>query len=612
MVATAGQEGTPVRVDTPSAAGSTWGSDEMASVLAQAGIEFICLNPGSSYRGLHDSIVNGPDERPQILLCLHEEHAVAIAHGWAKVTGRPMAVALHSNVGLMHASMALYNAFCDRVPMIVIGATGPLAADRRRPWIDWIHTTADMGALVRPFIKWDDQPGSVQAAIDSLMRANAVTRAYPSAPAYVCIDVSLQEEVMPAKQPHVGIERHQPPAPPAPAPYSIREASALLAEASRPLILCGRVGSAYEAWESRVRLAERLGARVITDLKTRAGFPTDHPLHVAAPGRSLSFESAAALRQADVVLALDWIDVGGTLRQAYGSDDVAARVISCSADSLLHNGWSKDHFELPPVDCPIFSHPDLLVNALLDILPENRRDCWRGNAPPKKLTQSAVTDSAEELCLSGLSAAMHQVLDSRSVSLVHLPTGWPVGDWYFRGALDFLGGDGGGGVGAGPGISVGAALALRDSGRLPVAILGDGDYLMGGTALWTAATIDLPMLVVVANNGTYLNDELHQERVAATRGRPVENAWIGQRIDEPRPDLAEFARSLGLSGYGPVERISDLQQVLTQAVLAAERGPAVVDVRIAIDHNRAGGHERWRPEARTRTPEPLQHGIAHD
>jgi thiamine pyrophosphate-dependent acetolactate synthase large subunit-like protein len=573
--------------------GPMWGSDAMADALVRSGVRFVALNPGSSYRGLHDSLVNGPGaDRPELLVCLHEEHAVAIAHGWAKVTGTPMAVAVHSNVGLMHASMALYNAFCDRVPMIVLGANGPWAADRRRPYIDWIHTSADMGALVRPFVKWDDQPGSVEAAVASLVRANAVTRAYPSAPVYVCVDVTLQEEVL-AQQAEPAMDRYRPATPPAPAPDGVAAAAALLVGAHRPLILCGRVGASDEAWRRRVELAERLGAQVITDLKTRAGFPTDHPLLAAAPGRSLRDESAAALRRADVVLALDWIDVGGTLRQAYGRDEVAGQVIACSADSLLHNGWSKDHFELAPVDVPIFAHPDLLVDALLDALPEGGSTA--AAATPHTPAAAATGDDGQ-ISLAALSRALHEALGDRAVSLLHLPTGWPVDDWYFRSALDFLGGDGGGGIGAGPGIAVGAALALRGSGRLPVAVLGDGDYLMGGTALWTAANLGLPMLVVVANNGTYLNDELHQERMAANRGRPVENAWIGQRIDQPRPDLGEFARSLGLSGFGPVDRVPDLAQALALAVAAAENGPSVLDVRIPIDHERAGGHERWRPE----------------
>ena len=177
------------------AAAAEWGSDAWRSCCAASDLRYIALVPGSSYRGLHDSLVNYNGNRdPQLLVCLHEEHAVAIAHGYAKVTGEPMAVAVHSNVGLMHASMAIYNAYCDRVPMLIIGATGPVDAAQRRPWIDWIHTSADQGALIRPYSKWDDQPASVEAALDSLARAYSITRQAPSAPVYVCLDVSLQEQ----------------------------------------------------------------------------------------------------------------------------------------------------------------------------------------------------------------------------------------------------------------------------------------------------------------------------------------------------------------------------------------------------------------------------------
>lgn len=586
-------------VSRPAPGAPTWGSDAMADVLRDAGIEYVALNPGSSYRGLHDSLVNHlGGVQPRMLVCLHEEHAVAIAHGYAKVTGRPMAVALHSNVGLMHASMALYNAFCDRVPVLVLGASGPWAADARRPWIDWIHTSADMGALVRPFIKWDDQPGSVPAAIEALRRANLVTRSYPSAPVYVCLDVALQEE------PYVGgaaesISRHQPPAPPRPEQKTLEHVAALLRQASRPLILCGRVDASRSAWDARIGLAERTGARVISDLKTRAAFPTDHPLHVGMPGRSLGDESAAALREADVVLALDWIDLGGTLQQAYGREPVSATTISCTCDQMLHNGWSKDHFGLPPVDVPVFAHPDLLVADLLALLPEKHPEGWTVPAGPRRPQDSPGAEPTTGVPLSLLSSTLRNVLAERSVSLLHLTTGWPMEHWRLRHPLDYLGGDGGGGIGGGPGISVGAAMALQGTGRLPVAVLGDGDFLMGASALWTAAQLRLPMLVVVANNGTYLNDEIHQERMAVTRGRPVENSGIGQRIDDPRPAPAELARSMGVTGFGPVERPSDLRAVLEEAVASAERGPTVVDVRIPVDLKRGGGHERWRPSSGT-------------
>src|ERR1700685_3201697 len=200
-----------------------WASDVFAELLRRLELRYLSLNPGASYRGLHDSLVNYlGNERPEMILCLHEESAVALAHGYAKVTGRPMAVALHSNVGLMHATMALFNAFCDRVPMLVLGATGPLDAAQRRPWIDWIHTAADQGALIRAYVKWDDQPGSAAAAVESLVRGHQITRNYPAAPVYVCLDAAVQEGELtePVRLPVV--ERHRPPEPPLPSAEDVR------------------------------------------------------------------------------------------------------------------------------------------------------------------------------------------------------------------------------------------------------------------------------------------------------------------------------------------------------------------------------------------------------
>lgn len=202
-----------------------WGSDGVAELLQSLDIPFLCLNPGSSFRGLHDSIVNHTgNTNPKFLLCLHEEHAVAIAHGYAKVKGLPLAVALHSNVGLMHASMAIYNAWCDRVPMLVLGAHGPADAAKRRPWIDWIHTSQDTAALVRPFVKWDNQPLSVDAAYEAILRAFQITRTQPSAPVYVCLDVTFQETLLEGAPRIPDAARYAPPAPPYPRPADIDQA----------------------------------------------------------------------------------------------------------------------------------------------------------------------------------------------------------------------------------------------------------------------------------------------------------------------------------------------------------------------------------------------------
>jgi len=559
-----------------------WGSDAFADVLRALELPYVSLVPGSSFRGLHDSVVNHLGNRvPQLLLCLHEEHAVAIAHGWAKVTGRPIGVALHANVGLMHATMAIFDAWCDRMPVILLGATGPVDATKRRPWVDWIHTARDQGALVRHYVKWDDQPASVAAAQESLLRAAQIAATAPQGPVYVCFDAGLQEAKLDAAPRVPDVERFRPPAPAQPAPDLVSRAADWLRDAAHPVILMGRVSRDERGWRDRVALAEHLGATVLTDLRSGAAFPTDHPLHGPAPGLFLSAAAAAELRSADVVLSLDWLDLAGTLKQAWGAEDVSARVIQVSLDQVVHNGWSMDHQALPPCDLYLLAAPDAAVPPLLSaVRARGRRAEARRPAASRPSTPADPTSGP--ITLAQLAGALEHATAGGPACLLRLPTGWPEGVWHFRHPLDYIGYDGGGGVGSGPGIAVGAALALRDSGRLPVAILGDGDYLMGVTALWTAAHSRIPLLVIVANNNSYLNDELHQERVAKERGRPVENRWIGQRIADPEPDLAGLARGLGVAAIGPIERSERLVPALLEAVATVKRGTAcVVDVRVA-------------------------------
>jgi thiamine pyrophosphate-dependent acetolactate synthase large subunit-like protein len=563
--------------------GPRWASDAIAELLRRLELPYVSLNPGASFRGLHDSLVNYlGNERPQMVLCLHEEHAVAVAHGYAKVTGRPMAVILHSNVGLMHGTMALFNAFCDRVPMLVIGATGPLDAAARRPWIDWIHTAADQGALVRSYVKWDDQPGSVDAALESVLRGHLVTRAYPSAPVYICLDSALQESELQSEPDLPELERHQPPAPPAPSAADVERALSLLVRAGRPVIMIGRVGREGPAWSARIRLAEKLGAQVLTDLKVAAGFPTTHPLNAAVPGTFLTPSGRELLEAADVILSLDWVDLGGTLRQA----GARARVISCTGDGALHNGWSKDHFSLAPSEIAITAHPDLLVAELQARLNAGARagstpTGWRSGAPSNGTPPAASAAPDGTITIRQLAAALRDALAGGPSCFVRLPLGWDGADLLAEHPLDYLGQDGGAGLGSGPGMAVGAALALCDDERLPVAVLGDGDLLMGAGALWTAAHYRLALLVVVANNRSFFNDEVHQERVARQRGRPVENRWIGQHIRDPDPDLAGLASSLGLDGIGPVTSPEQLGDEITAAVRSARQGAAVlVDVHV--------------------------------
>jgi thiamine pyrophosphate-dependent acetolactate synthase large subunit-like protein len=572
--------------DTPLAsdAGSLFGSDAIAAMLRRLAIPYLALNPGASYRGLHDSLVNYLGNRaPAMLLCLHEESAVAIAHGYAKVTGRPMGAVLHSNVGLMHGSMAIFNAWCDRAPMVLLGATGPVDAALRRPWIDWIHTASDQAALVRDFTKWDNQPGSIAAAIEALLRAHQIACTPPCGPTYVNLDAALQEAPLAAMPPLPDPARFAAAAPLRPGDASLTRMVARLDAAKEPVMLMGRTARDEASWHARVALAERLQARVITDLKMPAAFPTDHPLHAGPPGVFLSPACIDALRGADVLLALDWYDVAGTLKQAYGDAPIGAAVINVSPDAHVHRGWSMDHQGLAPADDYLMCEPDVAVAALLERVTRH--------APRPTAVPAALPPASNAVSIRTLAEALNAVAARRDICLARVPLGWHGAYRHFRAPLDYIGLEGGGGVGAGPGLTVGAALALRGSGRMPVAIMGDGDFLMGVTAIWTAAHYRLPCVILVANNRSFYNDEVHQERVARARGRPIENKWVGQRIDAPDIDLAALARAQGAHAIGPIEAPAQLRPALEQALAAADAGHvAVVDVRVqpGYDANPSG------------------------
>jgi len=563
--------------------GDYWGSDAVALMLRELDIPYVALNPGASYRGLHDSLVNLLGNRdPQMLLCLHEEHAVAIAHGYAKVTGRPMGAIVHSNVGLMHATMAMFNAWCDRVPVIVLGATGPVDAAKRRPWIDWIHTAQDQGALVRHYTKWDDQPASVPAAVESMLRAYRMAATAPCGPVYVCLDAALQESRIGELPPLPDAARYRAPAPTAPDPAAARQAAELLQNAARPVILMGRVARGEAEWARRIELAEALGAVVLSDAKAGSGFPSRHRLQGPAAGNNPSPEACALLRDADVVLSLDWVDLAGLLKTAWGDQPIGNKVVLASLDHLVHNGWSMDYQGLAPADVHLAVAPDLAVAALLPLL-RPRAPGWSGRAmtSPPKLPVLAG-DSIAPLMLA---AGLREALGGRPACLIRTPLAWAGNTWEVAHPLDLLGGDGGAGIGGGPGMAVGAALALREgghaAGRLPVAVLGDGDLLMGVTALWTAVHYRIPLLIVVSNNNSFFNDELHQDRMARQRSRPVANRWIGQRIADPEPDLAVLARGQGATGFGPVRRPEELVRSLQEAIGCVEAGGvALVDVRV--------------------------------
>jgi thiamine pyrophosphate-dependent acetolactate synthase large subunit-like protein len=552
-----------------------WGSDAAAATLRALKIPYIALNPGASYRGLHDSIVNYlGNTAPQMLLCLHDETAVSVAHGYWKASGRMMASALHSNVGLMHATMQIFNAWCDRAPVLIVGATGPWDATKRRPWIEWIHTASDQGALVRNFTKWDNQPGSVAAAVEALLRAAQIAQTAPGGPVYVNLDAGLQEQEISPMPDLPDVARYAAPAPASPAADLVAAAARLLSGAKNPVILAGRCSRSLEGWNARIALAEKLNAQVFTHMKLGAAFPTDHRLHAVAPATRLAPEGRKLLAEADVILSLDWLDLAGTFKQVYGAKPVAAKVIQVSCDAHSHRGWSMDYQALPPADIYLMCEPDGAVPLLTDAVKARP-------ASVAATTQPRAAAVSGALNLASLAETLRAAISGTDVCFTRFPLGWNGAYMHFRHPLDYIGYDGGGGLGSGLGITVGAALALKGSGRIPIGLLGDGDFLQGNTAVWTAAHYRIPCLVIVCNNRSFYNDERHQGRVAAARGRPEENRWIGQRLSEPDIDIAGMARAQGATGIGPVASVADLRDAIGRGIDTVRAdGVCVIDARV--------------------------------
>jgi acetolactate synthase I/II/III large subunit len=577
-----------------SASKAQYGSDLMVEVLRELGIKYIALNPGASYRGLHDSIVNfEPGTGPEMIMCTHEEIAVALANGYARATGEIMATGLHNVVGLQHASMAIFNAWCDRTPILNLGGGGPQSTNNRRS-TDWVHTALVQGSMVREFVKFDDQPNSVDAVPESFLKAHRIAMTEPKGPVYVCLDTDVQEEKIskPMIVPHAQLFRA--PAGPGANPESLRRASQLLAEAQWPVIVAGELGRNPKSLPPLLDIAEALGAPVI-DSDGRYAFPSTHPLN-------LTTAREEALRSADVVLALDvpslGVPLGPSVRERGNFAPVispSCKVIHITLLDLERQSWVSDSMWLLPVHVPMAADTSVALPQLLEQVRERMKsnpDAER-QARDRRTKVEAIYHEARKKS----QAWIEKTWDEKPISQARLfgeinkrvqGQSWALVSAHgrrWREAIEVtepahgIGGGRGGGVGYGLPSSIGAALGYKGSGRLCVGILGDGDFLMTSNALWTAAKYRIPLLVVVLNNRSYYNDEEHQERMAKWRQRPVENKGIGIRIEEPAPDLAAIARALSVDGFGPITDPDQLGPALDKAIaIVGEGKPAVVDV----------------------------------
>jgi acetolactate synthase-1/2/3 large subunit len=573
-----------------------YGSDLIVDLMKVLGIEYVALNPGSSFRGIHDSLVNyesGTKPNPEIILCCHEEIAVAVAHGYAKATGKIMPAIVHNVVGLQHASMAIYNAWCDRTPIMVMGGTGPMNSSKRRPWIDWIHTALVQGNLVRDFVKWDDQPVGIEAIPSSMMRGYRIAMSDPQGPVYLCFDVSDQEAAIDKPIPLPDPVRFRPAVPLQAETDALREVARLLASAQKPVILADYLGRNNSAVTALVQLADLLSIPVV-DLGARLNFPNTHSLNLTGRNQQL-------IGEADVILALDVMDLFGQLmRQDPNTHALtpaikpSCKIIHVTLADISMRSWTSDFQELAPVDLPIVANTRVFLPALID---EIQRQ--------EKFSKSVVEDRRKALAAQHdeIHARWQETLkrrwDEKPIAPPRLAyeiweaikkddwllvaggfRGWPSRLWTWDKPGLFLGGYGGGGLGYGPAASVGASLPYRGTDKICVNLQRDGEMLYTCSAMWTAANTAVPLLTVMTNNRVYYNDVEHQEKVAIHRGRPPENKLVGMEMAKPPVDFANLARSFGLYGDGPITESDKIRPAIERAIkiIKEEKRPALVDV----------------------------------
>jgi acetolactate synthase-1/2/3 large subunit len=557
-----------------------WASDVIVDLLHAYGLPHAALNPGASYRGLHDSIVNYGRNRPTMMLCQHEETAVQIAHGYAKASGKPMAAILHNLVGLLHANMAIYYAYADRCPVFVIGATGPMDETKRRPRIDWIHTALVQGEAVRAYTKWDYQPTVIDGVPESFARAYGVMMTEPRGPIYMCYDAWLQEQALDHEVEIGAIQKA--PSRMAADPAALKNASEVLSRAKRPVILAEFVGRDPEGYEALVKLAETLGAPVY-DVGSRLNFPSRHPLNLSM--------HKDVFRDADVVLSLDTRDwerptteLASTTRKVTSIVPQGCKWIDIGFGDLEISSWAMDYQRLAHADLRVMADTTLAIPALTKLLKprgaESRMKHYASLSSKLRADWEKEAKQDWEASPITLPRLAHEVWQQVRKHDWVLTAGtldeWARKIWDFDKPYRHPGKSLG--TATQIGISLGVALAHRGKGRLVVDLQPDGDLMFDAGALWVAAKHRIPLLVVMYNNRAYYNDWEHQIRMAKLRGTPVERAHIGMDLVDPAPDFATLARSMGWYAEGPIDKPGAVAAALKRAIRKVQAGqPALID-----------------------------------
>jgi len=576
------------------------GSDFMVDVIKSLDIKYSPSNPASSYRAFHESLIDyGKNAMPEFLTCTHEEVGVGIAHGYYKIANKPLMTTCHGTVGLMHATMNIYNAFCDHAPVLVF-AGNDMDAAYRPPGVPTIHSAQDINAIVRDYTKWDDTPVSAQHFAQSVVRAYQIMTTPPCAPVVISLDDGLATEPIKDYGQALYIPKFVPAAPPAGEQGAVREAARLLANAEHPVIVADRAVNTQKGMNLLVQLAELLQAPLVRQ-RARLNFPTTHPL-----GRP-----AAVIAQADVILGLELTDYWDTVNkftdnnhEGIGSFGTrvkpGTKLISISAQSLLTKSNYQEFERFQSVDVPITGDVEATLPALIEALkaaiPDSRKDAMtkRGeaikeaHAKAREATKqlAAIAWDASPISTARLCMELYGQIKDLDWSMVPSSgnvSGWPTRLWPMDKAYQFTGTSGGYGVGWGAPASVGGALANRDEGRFSVSIQSDGDLMYAPGALWTAARHKIPLLAVMHNNRGYHQEVMHIQRLANFRDRNpnVGNdlAPIGTSIMNPDIEYHKLAESMGWWAKGPIKDPADLGPALKEAVAVVKSGqPALLNV----------------------------------
>ena len=573
------------------------GGDFMVDVLKALNFEYVASNPGSSFRGIHESIINyGGNTAPEFLTCCHEESSIAMAHGYFKAEGKPMAVLCHGTVGMQHAAMAIYNAYCDRVPVYIL-AGNSLDATMRRPGVEWAHSVQDAAAMVRDFIKWDDLPFSLPHFAESAIRAYKIAMTPPMMPVLVVLDGGLQEDPISEEvKARLRIPKLTLTTPPQGDSGAVAEAARLLVNAQNPVIVADRVARTPAGMTRLIELAETLQAPVI-DQGGRMNFPSRHPLNHSNGGRQL-------IANADVILGLELTDFWGTvdafrdslIRSSRSIVKPGTKLISINANDLYTKGNYQDFQRYPEVDIAMAADAEATLPALIEackrLMTADRQRALqeRGkklaethqNAMDRARAEAAYAWDASPISTARMAAELWAQIKSEDWSLVSESgnvSGWPMRLWNFDKPYRHFGDSGGAGVGYGAPAAVGAALSNRKRGRLSLTIQGDGDFMYAPGVWWTAAHHKIPLLAVMHNNRAYHQEVMHLQRMAGRHQRGITRAHIGTTIDNPNIDYAKIAQGMGVHAQGPIANASDLGPAIKRAIDVVKRGePSLIDV----------------------------------